>query len=398
MTMLRHCLVAVVLTLVSGVAAIPAQAQSSIYETFAGGLLPSELEPTGGVGQTCCGGQFGGPVFENGSVRFGGDDTQGDGSGFLRTYLRTIQSDYSAVDFAAYVTVTVPNKGSVARNIVFFGFGSGGIDQSPGSGVPSFDGMLLQVDPDSFFPGIQGLDGATPSAIWNSNTLTCGGYGTFRLRIQWTAATQRAVLSVHPNYVGGPFAPNYAGDPFVPNCQFPPFDGSDNGFTAFNSSIFFGGDWDAVFDNFVVVSGQVRGFFAPVWPGQPTIAKAGAILPLKWEIFDGLAPGGSGPSVPGVMPNEISNPAIVSSLSYTNTPVPCSTSPQPPSSGPVSLLGRGRPLIWYDFRRGVFEYDWLLPQTPGCYTVTMTTPTSTMSTTVNLVAGHGHYYAGQGQH
>src|SRR5262245_52314409 len=119
MTTLRHCLVAIALLLVSGAAAIPAHAQSSILENFSAGVLPSELEITGGVGQTCCGGEVGGPVFENGSVRFGADDTQGDGSGFLRTYLRTIQSDYSAVDFVAYVTATIPNKGSVARNIVF---------------------------------------------------------------------------------------------------------------------------------------------------------------------------------------------------------------------------------------------------------------------------------------
>jgi hypothetical protein len=97
-------------------------AADGFVEDFSAGNLPPQLQAVGGVGSatshgtTCC----------NGQVRFQGLDTRGDRSGGLRSYLRTIQTDYSSVNFVAEVTVTVPpapGYPSRGRNIVFFGLG-----------------------------------------------------------------------------------------------------------------------------------------------------------------------------------------------------------------------------------------------------------------------------------
>lgn len=355
-----------------------AHAQASLHENFSSGALPTTLEATGGVGATCCSGQLGGPVFENGAVRFGGRDTLGDDSGLLRTYLRTIDSDYGSVDFVAEVTVTVPNASSPARNVAFFGFGSGGVEQSVGSGIPNLDGMLLELLPAAFLPGVRGDDGVSGIYRPNAGPVQCGGSGTFRLRIAWTAATQVAVLSVQPNYAGGSFVAD-------PNCQFT-FDGSDNGFDASNSRLYFGSDWDTVFDDFVITSGQAKGFYSPVAFNQPTIAKGGSTLPLKWELFDGLAPASWGASVPPVLSNEITDPAAISSLLYTRTATSCSTVPSSEPGSPVVLLGRSSSGLRYNTGSGQFIYNWVVPKVAGCYTVTLTTAaSSTISARVEVV-------------
>src|SRR3970040_1521540 len=61
--------------------------------------------------------------------------------------------------------------------------------------------------------------------------------------MEWSACTERAVLSIQRDYVGGRFAAD---------CTLPPIDGSDNGFDATNARLYIGEDWNAVFDDFQV--------------------------------------------------------------------------------------------------------------------------------------------------
>jgi hypothetical protein len=147
------------LLLLAAVAAFPAAAQAPLDEHFSSNTLPPGFERRGGVGVPCCAGQVGGSVFENGHVRFLGEDTLGDGSGYLRSYLRTIVSDYSSVDFVAEVTVTIPpNQGvpNVGRNIVFFGLGTA---DAGAFGGPDNQSLYLAVQPKNFAPSIVGFDG-----------------------------------------------------------------------------------------------------------------------------------------------------------------------------------------------------------------------------------------------
>lgn len=229
-----------------------AQAASAFTEDFSAGTLPPNFEILKGSGLGVQGvppvwnGTWG-PVFDNGSVRFSGSDTRGDNSGNLRSYLRTIQTDYASVDFVAEVTVTIPYAGpfgayTSGRNAIFFGLGNASpVDIYGGASV---QGVQMVVLPTNFFPRVRSVDG-TPDgqALTVADNTSFGGNGTHRLRIEWSACTQTAVLSVDQNYTGGPF---------VADCVLPTIDGSDNGFDATNARIYFGGDWNAVFDDLVV--------------------------------------------------------------------------------------------------------------------------------------------------
>lgn len=213
--------------------------QASFTEDFSGGNLPTRFERSGdGVGAFCCEGTKGGSVFENGVVRFTGEDTRGDASGGLRSFLRTRESDYSANDFVAEVTVKiVPNQGSpnVGRNIAFFGLGPA---ETGLFGQPE-EGIYLGVTPSNFdFGFVAALDDGTQTRVPG-----CSGDGTYRLRMEWDSPSQTLNFLVDENYVGGPF---------VADCALPPLYGGDNGFDATNARLFIGGDWNTEFDDFVV--------------------------------------------------------------------------------------------------------------------------------------------------
>ena len=225
----------------------PPVSDLGFVEDFSGGSLPTRFSTSGGVGVTCCANQVGGPVFGSGVVRFAGEDTRGDLSGSLRSYIRTNATDYATVDFLAEVTVTVVDASVTAaspgRNIAFFGLGPATSFDSSGGPV---GGVVSSVLPDTFFPRFGG-----PSGIDSS----CGGNGTHRIRMLWTASTQEAVLSIDNDYAGGAFAPD---------CTLPTVDATTFGLNGTNSSLFIGGDWNTTFDDFVVVieppaTGEITG-------------------------------------------------------------------------------------------------------------------------------------------
>lgn len=269
-----------------------AQAASAFTEDFSAGTLPSNFEILKGSGLGVQGvppvwnGTWG-PVFDNGSVRFSGSDTRGDNSGNLRSYLRTIQTDYASVDFVAEVTVTIPYAGpfgayTSGRNAIFFGLGNA----SPMDiyGGASVQGVQMVVLPTNFFPRVRSVDG-TPDgqALTVADNTSFGGNGTHRLRIEWSACTQTAVLSVDQNYTGGPF---------VADCVLPTIDGSDNGFDATNARIYFGGDWNAVFDDLVVTV------------NLPPVADAGAAQSV--QVGDTVLLDGSGSTDDHLAASELS--------------------------------------------------------------------------------------------
>jgi hypothetical protein len=215
---------------------------TSFDEHFSAGTLPGNLERSG-VGLTAApvNGSFGGSIFENGYVRFTGQDTRGDASGGLRTFLRTVDDDYSSVDFVAEVTVTiVPNSGSpnLGRNIAFFGLGTA---ESGAFGEPDSAGIRLNVLPTNFISGLSAVDGGSNGG---SVPAPAGGDGTYRLRMEWSACDETATFKIDKNYAGGAFVADYT---------LGAIDGSNNGFSATNARLFIGGDWNTRFDDFSVV-------------------------------------------------------------------------------------------------------------------------------------------------
>lgn len=256
-----------------------ASAASGFNEDFSGGSLPSQLEIVGGVGSSvspglsCCGGQVGGPVFENGAARFRGRDTRGDGSGGLRSYLRTIEADYSSVSFVAEATVTIPpapGSPNIGRNIVFFGLGP--VLPVGAFGEPTAVGINVATLPTNFFPRFQVGNDDDPRITHIDGA--CGGNGTHRMRLEWNAQTRTAVASIDQNYLGGSFVADCVLDPitsFSDNLLPAANAGDDftvdegaasglngsgslepNGTQPTNANIYIGGDWDAIFDDFNV--------------------------------------------------------------------------------------------------------------------------------------------------
>ncbi|MEH6446829.1 MAG: PKD domain-containing protein [Oceanospirillaceae bacterium] len=287
-----------------------ASAATGFVEDFSGGNLPSNLERVGGAGSavspgtSCCGGQVGGAVFENGQVRFQGRDTRGDSSGGLRAYLRTLEADYSSVSFVADVTVTVPpapGSPNIGRNIVFFGLGPVlPVDIYGGPAGILGSNIGVGILPDNFFPRFQ-----VGNKIINHIDATCGGNGTHRMRLEWNAETKTAITSIDQDYFGGPFIADCtlapitsfannilpvasAGTDFTVNTGDPTgLNGSGsftpNGTQQTNGRIYIGGDWDAIFDDFEVTItptpiANLEYQWTQIAPALPVIALSDAIV------------------------------------------------------------------------------------------------------------------------
>jgi hypothetical protein len=69
------------------------------------------------------------------------------------------------------------------------------------------------------------------------------GAGTHRVRVTWNAETGETGFQIHRNYTSGSF---------VASTTMGPFNGGDNGFTAADSRIFFGGASGVTFDDLSV--------------------------------------------------------------------------------------------------------------------------------------------------
>jgi sugar lactone lactonase YvrE len=104
----------------------------------------------------------------------------------------------------------------------------------------------------------------------------------------------------------------------------------------------------------------ISGFYTPVDMGDVwNLVKAGATVPLKFEVFNG--------------PTELTDPSIVNQLKTSETS--CTSGP----SDDIELLATGSTTLRYDTATGQFIYNWQTPKKPGyCYVVSVTTTDGSM--------------------
>jgi hypothetical protein len=98
----------------------------------------------------------------------------------------------------------------------------------------------------------------------------------------------------------------------------------------------------------------VSGFYAPVDMGDVwNLLKAGATVPLKFEVFAG--------------PTELTDTSIVNQLKASETS--CISG----QTDDIELLATGATTLRYDMTMGQFIYNWQTPRKPGaCYLVSVT--------------------------
>lgn len=163
-----------------------------------------------------------------------------------RTYLRTL-AEYHGSDFVAEVTVTV--VGSLGYGAAFFGFGSG--DRSNPCQFacepvvrPT---IFARVHPSDFDGGGTRIMAQTSSTLQQIGTTGVGGFGSHRVRMSWTAATQQLAFAIDANHTGGQF---------VADATLGPYTVPAGVFDATNARIFFGGGANATFDDLVVTVGS----------------------------------------------------------------------------------------------------------------------------------------------
>jgi hypothetical protein len=190
-----------------------------------------------------------------------------------RHYLRTAVRNYAFLNFVAEGTLTLGSAGS--EGISFFGIG-------PGTNGGAFDGpstpaIYAEIAPGGFAGGFfRAVDDTVGGPAFG------GGWavGTVhRVRFTWDALSQTALIELDENYSGS-FVPDFATAVI----------GGDNGFTPFNSRIFFGGDggssWDDISVHVAVSEGS--GFFG-MGPGTNGGV---AHLPDLPTIYAEVAPAG----------------------------------------------------------------------------------------------------------
>lgn len=215
------CLVGLVLVVAVLLQGIPGTTGSPFFsETFSSESLPASLEISGAVSR---------PTFDGSGVIFHGE------SDHHRTFLRTLHSSYHDVNFVAEVTVTI-NSAPGQNAIAFFGLGRG--DRGRYGEPRAAPSIIVCVLPSSFHPQFSvSSNGVT------KHDVDVGGDGTHRIRFEWSASKQQATVSLDQDYQGGPF---------VTDSVLPPIDGSDHGFDATNSRIFFGGNHQIRFEDLTV--------------------------------------------------------------------------------------------------------------------------------------------------
>jgi hypothetical protein len=212
---------------------------AEINENFNDAALPSSLEIVGPS-----------VALANGGVLF--PATTGDD----RTYLRTVNGDFYGKDFVAEVTV-------VTDSIAWFGMGDG--SRNPAFYMePSIPSINLRMHPSWLVGGRVDAGDNVQDPYGNLNTFGYPGSGTHRLRLTWDSTSKTAVFEVHQNYTGGPF---------VATLTSGAVGGADNGFTAANCHVFFGGAGGIQFDDFrVTYAGGT----------QPDTSLANASLDTLW--------------------------------------------------------------------------------------------------------------------
>ncbi|QDU22816.1 LamG-like jellyroll fold domain-containing protein [Urbifossiella limnaea] len=222
--------------------AILGQGGQTVFADFATGV-PAFLEQQGPAA-----------TVVGGTAQFNG------GNDGFRTYLRTTDASYYTRSFVAEMDLV-----STGTAISFAGLGQGvpvpGLTFEPG--VPSIH--YRNHAPSIGIGQIDARDADAGNGGTNTQFGTNPNTGPHRLRYQWDATTKLAILEVDFNPTSGTF---------VADASSGPINGADNGFTAANGRIFFGGAQGAVFDNLLITA-------APAAPtGTLTASLAGTTLTL----------------------------------------------------------------------------------------------------------------------
>lgn len=202
-------------------AAIVAGTGASHAVTFTpdltGNSLPSGLSVTAASGITpAISYTSGGVVFNNSSA---GD----------RAFLKTDFNDYISQDFTASVTVLIPD------NIFFFGIGQASsiVFPEPTNAIGTRSHSVNWGQQNGF------IDGTATSSLAAVNF---SDHST-DIVLQWTAATKTAVFTIYDYNAGGSLVGTYTKT----------IDGSNNGLTANNSYLYFGGAQGTTVSSFSVV-------------------------------------------------------------------------------------------------------------------------------------------------
>lgn len=180
-------------------------------------------------------------VFDAAGAHFG-TGAPGDGG---RNYLRTNDSDYATVGFAAEITFETTTDDQA----IFIGLGSG---DTALFGTPDWSTQLSSA---SFWPETSNNKFVRFRTANDVNafadTLVTGGLdpGTHRFRITFTPATNQLLGEIDKNYAGGAFVADAVtlNSPTSTATLFAP-----DGWPTEPSRIFFGGDDNAVFRNLTV--------------------------------------------------------------------------------------------------------------------------------------------------
>ena len=173
-----------------------------------------------------------------------------------RIYLGTNDTDYSTVDFVFEAEFTDP-VGANAWAWPFFGMGSADAT-SPNFYEPAIEHKLgVVVASNSIAPAVflQDLDAANQNVL--SGLPNMSG-ATSKVRYTWTAATQTALFEI-----------DVLNDGDIDGSLV--LDGSDNGFDATNSQLYFGGGYGLTWDNISVVVVPEPSTFALLWLGLASL-------------------------------------------------------------------------------------------------------------------------------
>jgi len=215
-------------------------AATAVDEDFSSTPLNADLEDPDGA-YTIAGGVISKTTF------FGND---------VRSYIRTVDTDYNTVDFVAELTFTLTDLPGGNFTIQYFGLG-------PGTGDPTFftesPGVLFRIHGSDIVGGR--VDAAAKdfngpfSALINIGNITTSG-GTHRARI--TKSGNLVVFAIDRDFTTGPFVADITSPPLDLAVVAPFLDST-------NSRIFFGtASALDVFDDLLITVSQ------PVTPAGAT--------------------------------------------------------------------------------------------------------------------------------
>lgn len=195
-------------------------------EDFDSMSLPATLEQS-----SCCASVS----FTTGAAVFPGIGDNG------RVFLRSIEDDFHASNFVFEITVTV-STGFGGAGAAFIGLGrgepSGNFYNEPRDGPHLY--LRVFADDAPWNGAVSVVDDAQD--VFES-AVSVAGEGTHRIRVSWNDEAGEVTFEIHQDYTEGSF---------VASTTIGPFNGSDNGFTAADSRIFFGGASGITFDDLSV--------------------------------------------------------------------------------------------------------------------------------------------------